>query len=159
MINLMTSALPPIELTLFIAAPAARVWSAIITPADVVKYHLCPLASVDLRVGGSLVYGIDGQAFITGAIIESIPGQRLVHTFRFTPDTHGQVSATHESHVAYAIKPMGAMCQLTLTHDRFDPADVQSHANATGGWPTILSGLKTWLETGRPLPWPESPPR
>jgi uncharacterized protein YndB with AHSA1/START domain len=145
---------PPVyQQTVFIAAPALRAWAALIAPSDVAQYHLCPLETIELRPGGRIVYGSGGQPFITGVITEVVPERRLTHTFRFTADTHPNVEQDAESRVTYALVPMGEMCQLTLTHDGFG-SDDRTLANVTGGWPTILSGLKTLLETGKPLPWP-----
>ena len=48
---------------------------------------------------------------------------------------------------------MGDSCHLTLTHDQMrEGADAQIY----GGWPMVLSGLKTWLETGELLTTPGS---
>ncbi|MNU09094.1 hypothetical protein D3C72_2554710 [compost metagenome] len=47
----------------------------------------------------------------------------------------------------YEIEPMGEMCKLTLTH--FDAAAAK--AGVEEGWPLILAGLKTLLETGKPM--------
>jgi hypothetical protein len=56
--------------------------------------------------------------------------------------------------VTWQIEPVGgASCRLTVTHD-------QLHGDAPpelyGGWPMVLSGLKTWLETGQTLTTPGS---
>ena len=51
------------------------------------------------------------------------------------------------------IEPVGDSCRLTVTHDQLRP-DADEHLY--GGWPMILSGLKTWLETGRELTTPGS---
>jgi hypothetical protein len=48
---------------------------------------------------------------------------------------------------------VGDSCRLSVTHDRMrDGANSQIY----GGWPMILSGLKTLLETGEPLTTPGS---
>jgi len=145
--------LPAFRQTLFIATPAARVWNALITPAEVARYHLCPLQRLDLRPGGEIIYGVGDQRFIFGTVTNVVPERQLTHTFRFDAATHDGTHADAESRVSYTIVPMGAMCQLTLTHDQFG-SDDQTYANITGGWPSILSGLKTWVETGKTLPWP-----
>ena len=50
------------------------------------------------------------------------------------------------SRVTWEIEPIGDSCRLTVTHDQLrDGANDQLY----GGWPMILSGLKTWLENGR----------
>ena len=57
------------------------------------------------------------------------------------------------SRVTWDIEPVGASCRLTVTHDQLrEGANEQLY----GGWPMILSGLKTWLETGSVLTTPGS---
>jgi hypothetical protein len=52
--------------------------------------------------------------------------------------------------VTYEIKQQGDCCRLTLTHDEFE-GETATYQNTGGGWPGILAGLKTLLETGQPL--------
>ncbi len=52
--------------------------------------------------------------------------------------------------VTYEIHQQGDCCRLTLTHDEFE-GETNTYKNTSGGWPGILSGLKTLLETGQPL--------
>jgi hypothetical protein len=57
------------------------------------------------------------------------------------------------SRVTWEIEPVGDSCRLTVTHDQLrDGAPPELY----GGWPMILSGLKTWLETGQTLTTPGS---
>ena len=57
------------------------------------------------------------------------------------------------SRVTWEIEPVGDSCRLTVTHDQLrDGANNQLY----GGWPMILSGLKTWIETGQVLTTPGS---
>ena len=57
------------------------------------------------------------------------------------------------SRITWEIEPVGDSCRLTVTHD-----EMREGANDEiyGGWPMILSGLKTWLETGEVLTTPGS---
>ena len=64
-----------------------------------------------------------------------------------------EAKAERTSRVTWEIEPIGDSCRLTLTHDQLrDGANAQLY----GGWPMILSGLKTWLETGELLTTPGS---
>jgi len=57
------------------------------------------------------------------------------------------------SRITWEIEPVGDSCRLTVTHDELrEGANDQLY----GGWPMILSGLKTWLETGELLTTPGS---
>ena len=63
------------------------------------------------------------------------------------------VVAEGTSRVTWEIEPVGDSCRLTVTHDQLrEDANDQLY----GGWPMILSGLKTWLETGQTLTTPGS---
>ncbi|MBJ7599569.1 MAG: SRPBCC domain-containing protein [Candidatus Dormibacteraeota bacterium] len=61
------------------------------------------------------------------------------------------MAAEEPSRVTWEIEPaQGGVCKLTVTHDRLEGAPRTAH-RVSGGWMFILSGLKTLLETGRPL--------
>jgi hypothetical protein len=57
------------------------------------------------------------------------------------------------SRVTWEIEPVGDSCRLTVTHDQLRE---DAHGELYGGWPQILSGLKTLLETGEQLTTPGS---
>ncbi len=61
--------------------------------------------------------------------------------------------AAGPSRVTWEIEPVGDSCRLTVTHDELAE---DASAELYGGWPMILSGLKTWLETGDVLTTPGS---
>ena len=64
-----------------------------------------------------------------------------------------EAEAEGTSRVTWEIEQVSDSCRLTLTHDQMrEGANNQLY----GGWPMILSGLKTWLETGEPLTTPGS---
>ena len=64
-----------------------------------------------------------------------------------------EAKAEGTTRVAWDIEPVGDSCRLTVTHDQMrEGANDQIY----GGWPMILSGLKTWLETGELLTTPGS---
>lgn len=55
------------------------------------------------------------------------------------------------SRVTFDIEPIGEVVRLSVTHDRLEPG-TEMLASISDGWPKVLSGLKTLLEVGRPLP-------
>jgi hypothetical protein len=55
--------------------------------------------------------------------------------------------------VTWEIEPVGDSCRLTVTHDQLP---VDANDELCGGWPMVLSGLKTLLETGETLTTPAS---
>ena len=86
-----------------------------------------------------------------GENLEVDPPRRLVQSMRAL--WSDEVKAEGTSRVTWEIEPVGDSCRLTVTH-----SDLREGANEElyGGWPMILSGLKTWLETGELLTTPGS---
>ena len=79
------------------------------------------------------------------------PPHRLVQTMHTLWSEDAEREGT--SRVTWEIEPVGDSCRLTVTHDQLsDDAPPELY----GGWPMILSGLKTWLETGQTLTTPGS---
>jgi uncharacterized protein YndB with AHSA1/START domain len=80
------------------------------------------------------------------AQLEVDPPRLLVTTFKASwAEPGGEVTR-----VKYENEPKGEVCKFTLTHFDYE----KSKAGVEQGWPIIISGLKTWLETGRPLDIP-----
>jgi uncharacterized protein YndB with AHSA1/START domain len=86
-----------------------------------------------------------------GENLEVDPPRLLVQTFNalWSDSVKGQDT----TRVTWEIEPVGSSCRLTVTHDQL-AADAS--AELYGGWPMILSGLKTLLETGELLDTPGS---
>lgn len=143
------TAAPIFERTIFIGVPASKVWTGLTDPTIVNQYYLAPLSKIELKPGGEISYGTSESQMITGKIEELETGRKLGHTFQFSHNPNEP-----PTYVLYSIDPMGDMCALRLRHDRFPSAN-QTFADISEGWDTILSSLKTLLETGHPLPWPK----
>jgi uncharacterized protein YndB with AHSA1/START domain len=92
-----------------------------------------------------------GVSIAAGENLEVDPPWRLVQSFNAL--WSDDVKAEGTSRVTWEIEPIGDSCRLTVTHD-----ELREDANdeVYGGWPQILSGLKTLLETGQPLTTPGS---
>jgi uncharacterized protein YndB with AHSA1/START domain len=86
-----------------------------------------------------------------GENLEVDPPRRLVQTFRAYWSDEAKAAGT--SRLTWEIEPVGDSCRLTLIHDEL-PEDVKPELYR--GWPMILSGLKTLLETGESLTTPGS---
>jgi uncharacterized protein YndB with AHSA1/START domain len=86
-----------------------------------------------------------------GENLEVDPPRRLVQSFNAL--WSDDVKAAGTSRVTWEIEQIEDSCQLTVTHDQL-PED--AHPELYGGWPQILSGLKTLLETGELLDTPGS---
>jgi uncharacterized protein YndB with AHSA1/START domain len=92
-----------------------------------------------------------GVDIAAGENVEVDPPRRLVQSFNALWGDDVRAEAT--SRVTWEIEPIGDSCRLTVIHDQLPP---DAPAELYGGWPMILSGLKTWLETGQTLTTPGS---
>ena len=79
--------------------------------------------------------------------MECDPPRRMVLTW--ARPTEADDESKH-SRLAIDIEPyINGLVKLTVSHEDLD---AQMFAGVSGGWPSVLSNLKTLLETGRPLP-------
>jgi uncharacterized protein YndB with AHSA1/START domain len=87
-----------------------------------------------------------------GENLEVDPPRRLVQSFNALWSDDVKTEPT--SRVTWEIEPIGDdSCRLTVTHDQLREG---ANDELYGGWPMILSGLKTLLETGESLTTPGS---
>ena len=132
---------------LFIKATPELVWDAITKPEFTTRYFFA--SRVEMADGRRLAYGPNGELWGDSAIIEEDPPRRLVHEWQglYDPD----LAAEETSRVTWEIEQQdGGITKLTLVHDQLEGAPKTAESVA-GGWMFVLSGLKTLLETGRPL--------
>ena len=138
---------PAIIYTIYIAATPEKVWEALTSAEFSRKYFFGNAVEVDLRVGGAFIVRTpDGALHISGEVIECDPPRRL--TFTFNVNWSALIEKLGSTLVTYGIEPVGEVVKLTLieSHDR--PLSDDILAGGRQGWPAILSGLKSVLETG-----------
>lgn len=88
-----------------------------------------------------------GIVDILGKVVEFTPPRRMVLTWGRPSEEH---DLAKHSRLTIEVEPYtDDLVRLTVTHDELDESMLKG---ISGGWPTILSNLKTLLETGRPLP-------
>jgi uncharacterized protein YndB with AHSA1/START domain len=142
---------------IYIKTTPERLWQAIVDPELRRKYTFGVGVYSDWKAGSSY----EGHTTDTtiapnlpiseGENAEVDPPRRLVQTFRAL--WSDEVKREGTSRVTWEIEPIGDSCRLTVVHDQLrDGANPQIY----GGWPMILSGLKTLLETGQLLTTPGS---
>jgi len=138
---------------IYIRTTPERLWEAITDPEIRANYNFGAAVRSDWTPGSRLEMGAplaDGL-LSEGEVIEVDPPRRLVHTM--TALWSDEVKQEGSSRVTWEIQPISDSCRLTVTHDQMrEGANDQIY----GGWPMILSGLKTWLETGQLLTTPGS---
>jgi uncharacterized protein YndB with AHSA1/START domain len=133
----------------FIRASAEDIWEAITKPEFTVKYFYGTRVESDLAIGSPFVYraGDSEAGLVEGEVLESDPPKRLSVTWRFLYDP--ELAAEEPSRVTWEIEPQeGGYCKFTAVHEGLGPKAAEQ---VQGGWPYIVSGLKTLLETGKPL--------
>jgi uncharacterized protein YndB with AHSA1/START domain len=94
----------------------------------------------------------DGRTVDQGSIEDYDPPRRMV--IRWRHQANPELAAEGWSRCTMELEPRGDMVKLTVLHDLEQPAAGASKfiAAVSGGWPQILSGLKSLLETGQALP-------
>jgi uncharacterized protein YndB with AHSA1/START domain/DNA-binding transcriptional ArsR family regulator len=134
---------PDYVLETYIRTTPKELWDALTNPEKTPLYYYGSRVESTLQKGSPFRYiGPDGRAMLDGEIIDIVPEKRLETTF-----IAGWVPGAPPTRVVYEIEPMGEVVKLTLTHYEFEKAE----AGAEGGWQLIFAGLKTYLETGKPL--------
>ena len=137
---------------IYIKTTPERLWEAITDPKLRAKYSFGVETRSDWTPGSSYEAGVPGVVDIAaGENIEVDPPRRLVQSF--TALWSDEVKAAGASRVTWEITPVRDSCQLTVIHDQLAP---DANPELYGGWPMILSGLKTLLETGESLTTPGS---
>jgi len=138
---------------IYIKTTPERLWQAI-TDSDMRRvYNFGMGVESDWSPGSSYTsvhVGAPGP-LAEGENLEVDPPRRLVQSF--TALWSDEVRAEGASRVTWEIEPVGDSCRLTVTHDQLR---AEANSQLYGGWPMILSGLKTLLETGGSLTTPGS---
>jgi uncharacterized protein YndB with AHSA1/START domain len=138
---------------IYIRTTPERLWEAITDPEIRSKYNFGAGVVSDWTVGSPLKMGSPdaGGLLGDGEVLEVDPPRRLVHTM--VALWSDEVKSEGASRVTWEIEPVEDSCRLTVTHDQLRE---DANSQIFGGWPMILSGLKTWLETGELLTTPGS---
>ena len=137
----------------FIKASPEQIWEAITSPEFTTKYfHGAVLDSTYEPGAPYRGFSADRSVqFVDGEVLEATPPSRLVTTWKalWDPD----IAAEPYGRVAWEIEPQdGGFSLLTVVHDELgDSPRTAESVGAPSGWPYVLSGLKSLLETGEPL--------
>lgn len=137
----------------YIKTTPERLWAAITDPETRAKYNFGVRPETDWQPGSPITMTASKAPgpLGDGEVLEADPPRRLVHTMRALWGE--DVKSEGFSRVTWDIEQIGDSCRLLLTHDELrEGANDQLY----GGWPMILSGLKTWLEIGELLTTPGS---
>jgi len=136
----------------YIRTTPERLWQALTDGNITAKYFFGTRISSDWKQGSPYLFtgmGPDGQEMkmVDGEILEIEPLKKLVMTFNHHWDAE---VGYPETRVSWEITDLGNTCKLSVVHDRLKAGHPVTE-EFFGGWSRILSGLKTYLETGEPL--------
>jgi uncharacterized protein YndB with AHSA1/START domain len=136
---------------IYIRTTPERLWQAITDPEIRSRYNFGARVTSDWAPGSRIEMTHPGGLLGDGEVLESDPPRRLVQTMRAL--WSDEVRGEGFSRVTWEIEQIEDSCRLTVIHDQLREG---ANAQLYGGWPMILSGLKTWLETGELLTTPGS---
>ncbi len=149
--------------TTYIETTPERLWQALTEPAFTERYWGLTFAS-DWTAGSEMTWVNHGVTISDPeqVVLEYDPYRRLSYTWHtFTPELSEAVGFSDEfrdavgveprSKVLFELEPVGSMVKLTVVHDGLAAGGRVLEA-ISGGWPVVIASLKTFLETGEPLP-------
>jgi uncharacterized protein YndB with AHSA1/START domain len=160
---------PSFVYTTYIRTTPERLWQALTDPAFTQRYWGATFEST-WEEGSTMTWDQFGVTIADSeqVVLESKPFRRLSYRWHsFTPElaealdlsdeARERIAAEQRSRVTFDIEPLGDLVRLTVVHDGFEPGSVVA-SMVSQGWPRVLSGLKTLLETGEALPDNTEPP-
>jgi uncharacterized protein YndB with AHSA1/START domain len=138
---------------IYIKTSPERLWEAIVDPEQRRRYTFGVGVESDWTPGSRYEGATPAMPtpMLAGENIEVDPPRRLVQSFNALWSE--EVEAEGTSRVTWEIEQVEDSCCLTVTHDQLPDG---ANSELYGGWPMILSGLKTLLETGEDLTTPGS---
>jgi uncharacterized protein YndB with AHSA1/START domain len=132
----------------FIKATPEAIWDAITKPEFTARYFYG--ARIENTAERHRALSPDGDVWGDSPTFEYDPPRRLLHEWQSLYDP--ELAAEEPSRVSWDIEPQdGGYCKLTVVHDRLEASPKTAESVSGAGWMMVLSGLKTLLETGRPL--------
>lgn len=130
----------------FIRTTPAELWEALTEPQLIRQYWFNTTAECGWKKGsrGKMVRP-DGSLTDTGEILEIDLPRRMV--IRWQNEWNPELKAEGPSRCTYELDPVDSAVKLTITHE-IDRPESKFITAVSGGWPRILSNLKSLLETG-----------
>ena len=131
---------------IFIRATPEAIWQAITDPAFTEQYYYGTAIEVTPSVRIVTSEGMSGEDLVE----VWDPPRRLVHGW--SSKWNEEMAAEPSSRVTWEIEPQDdGTCLLTLVHDELEQSPKTAEAVSGRGWMYVLSGLKTLVETGKPM--------
>jgi len=134
---------------IYIRTTQEKLWNALLLPEFSKQYWFGYHQESEWKKGASWkLVSDDGRIFDTGDVAEIDPPKRLVLNWRH--EIRPELKAEGFTRATFTLEPQGDAIKLTVVHE-IDRPDAKIIDAVSGGWPAILSGLKSLLETGRAI--------
>ena len=135
---------------IYIRAPAQKVWDALTDPATNKRFWSGYHQESSWQVGADFaIVGPEGDAWDQGKVLAFDPPRHFSVSWLHLNDA--AMKAEGESTCSFDLEALGeALTKLTVTHE-IAVADSKLIGAVSVGWPSILSSLKSLLETGKAL--------
>ena len=136
--------------TTYIKTTPEKLWKALTSPEFTRQYWFGIDVTSDWKVGSPMKYVKGGETMVQGKILVANPFTVLSYTFH--EEKNEESSQEPPTKVTLEIEPEAGTetVRLIVTHTDF--VENSKHLeNISGGWPAVLSGLKSYLETGKTL--------
>jgi uncharacterized protein YndB with AHSA1/START domain len=137
----------------YIETTPEKLWEALTNSEFTKRYWFGSEVRSDWKVGSPFALVTDGKTTDSGEIVVADPPRRLSYTFKH--QLFEEMRNEPVTKVVFAIEPHGNIVKLTVTHEGFVEGGKLLGA-VSNGWPAILSGLKSLLETGHVVAIPRA---
>src|SRR4051794_16382236 len=137
---------PEFVYTTYIETTPEQLWEALTNSEFTKRYWFDTEVRSDWKVGSHFALVMGGKTTDTGEILEADRPRRLSYTFKH--QLMEEMRNEPATKVVFTIEPYGNLVKLTVTHEGF----VEGSKLLDGiskGWPAIIPGLKSLLETGK----------
>lgn len=130
----------------YIRTTPDKLWAALTTPEIMKDYWFGAVIETDWKVGSAwrMVHP-DGRVSDGGEILEAVPNSLIVMKWR--NEWRPELNAEGFAQCRIAIEPAGKVVKLTIEHT-IERSPSKLIEAVSGGWPKIISNLKSLLETG-----------
>lgn len=125
-----------------------KLWAALTEDAFIRQYWFGSVVECAWKQGSPWkLMRADGRTVdSTGEVLEIDPPRRMV--IRWQNEWHPEMKKEGASRCTFQLEPTGGAVKLTITHE-LDRPDSQLISSVSGGWPLVVSNLKSLLETGQ----------
>ena len=139
---------PKFVYVVYISSTPEKVWAALTDPKMSAQYWFGYSVDAGGKVGSPVALrSPEGKTMDKGVILESDPPRRL--SYSWSPQ-YVEFRNERPSRVTFDLKPFKGQVKLTVVHDDFDEGS-KVFESISGGWPKVLSSLKSFMEMGKGL--------